>query len=293
MTGLETAALVALLRAGVHPPSVYADLVEERGSAFGVLEEIEGGKSREPRLFNNMQPLLDRATADVSRWASLGIRLLTVLDSEYPENLRAVHDRPPLIFLAGRLEPEHTRSIAVIGSRRATQQGVARARQIAGHLVESGYTVTSGLAAGIDTAAHTATLTAGGRTVAVIGTGLTRSYPPQNAALQERIARDHAVISQFEPGAPPTKASFPMRNALMSGLTHATVVVEASHTSGARTQVRHALAHGRPVFLTDSLIEGQSWAREAAARAGVHVIRSPEEITATVERLTGTEPLVA
>jgi DNA processing protein len=220
------------------------------------------------------------------------MRLLTVLDPDYPENLRAVHDRPPLIFAAGELQPRDARSIAVIGTRRPSPAGLALARAIAERLVEDGYTIVSGLAAGIDTAAHTAALSRGGRTIAVIGTGLRRFYPYENAPLQRRIAATCAVISQFWPDALPTRGSFPMRNAVMSGLALASVVVEATQMSGARTQARLALAHGRPVLLVDSLLD-QPWARELAERPGTHVVHSPAELTEVVERLTAVDTLVA
>lgn len=229
---------------------------------------------------------------EIAVWERNGMQLLTVLDEAYPGNLRAVHDRPPLILIAGRLRSRDARAIAVVGARRASQTGVKAAERIAAHLVEAGFTVFSGLAAGIDTAAHTGALANGGRTVAVIGTGLGRVYPPQNAALQRRIAAEGAVVSQFWPDAPPTKRSFPMRNAVMSGLTLATVVVEAAHTSGARMQARLALAQGRPVFLLSSLLE-HAWARTTAARPGTHVFDEPEEITAIVERLTAPGALTA
>jgi DNA processing protein len=152
--------------------------------------------------------------------------------------------------------------------------------------------VTSGLAAGIDTAAHTAALDANMRTVAVIGTGLDHAYPTQNAALQRTIAARGAVVSQFWPDAPPERRNFPMRNAVMSGLSLATVVVEALHRSGARIQARIALAHGRPVFLSRRLTDEQPWAREFAQRPGTHVFDDPGEITDTVERLTTPGTLV-
>jgi DNA processing protein len=197
------------------------------------------------------------------------------------------------VFVAGGLDPRDARAIAVVGARNASPQGVGAAGAIARHLVERSYTVVSGLAAGIDTAAHTAALEMGGRTLAVIGTGLRRSFPPQNAALQRRIATDCAVISQFWPDAPPTRRSFPMRNAVMSGLALATVVVEASHTSGSRLQARLALAHGRPVLLLESLVQQQQWAQQVAARPGAHVVRSPVEITRIVERMTSSTALTA
>jgi DNA processing protein len=128
--------------------------------------------------------------------------------------------------------------------------------------------------------------------LAVIGTGLGRCYPPQNAALQRRIAHQCAVISQFWPDAPPTRRSFPMRNGVMSGLALATTIVEAAQTSGSRMQARLALAHGRPVLLMQWLLT-QAWARELAARPGTHVIRDPYEVAAVVGRLTAHGALTA
>jgi DNA processing protein len=293
--GIESAALVALLRTTNRPWQVYADLVEDAGSALAVLERDDDEHGQQ-NLFSGPPPdreLRLKATEDlIASWQVAGMQLITVLDPDYPENLRGVHDRPPLIFVAGRLDPRDARSVAVVGTRNASAAGTSAASAIAEHLVEHEYTVVSGLAAGIDTAAHTAALSHGGRTVAVIGTGLALAYPPQNAALQRRIASECAVISQFWPNAPPSGRSFPMRNAVMSGLTLATVVVEASDTSGSRTQARLALAHGRPVLLVDSLLQ-QRWARQYAARPGAYVVRSPAEITSIVERLTSSGALTA
>jgi DNA processing protein len=217
----------------------------------------------------------------LAAWQADGIKLVSVLDSEYPENLGSVHDRPPVLFVAGELQAADTRSVAVIGSRQASDTGLAAAQAIAQHLVEQGFTVISGLAAGIDTAAHTAALSKGGRTVAVIGTGLRHAYPAQNAELQRRIARECAVVSQFWPDDPPSRRSFPLRNGVMSGMTLATVIVEASATSGTRVQARLALGQGRRVLLRDALLD-QDWARELAARPGVHIFRDPEQVIAAI-----------
>ncbi len=288
MTDLtESAALVTLLRTGARPWITYAELIEEAGSALKVLDD-----ERQPSLFGTQRDDIEATERQIAEWQDSGMRLVTILDDAYPENLRAVHDRPPLVFVAGRLMPRDRRSIAVVGARRATPEGIDRATAIATHLAQAGFTVASGLAAGIDTAAHTAALAENGRTIAVIGTGLSRTYPPENARLQERIAAECAVISQFWPDAPPTKRSFPMRNAVMSGLSLATVVIEAAHTSGARMQARLALAQGRPVFLLDSLL-GHEWARTCAKQPGAHVVRTPQEITAAVERLTAPGALTA
>jgi DNA processing protein len=296
----ERAAMVALLRAGRRTWAEYAELVEERGSASAVLHDeliTKAGPAGQASLLPaepaEVNALLTEARADLDRWSAQGMRLVTVLEPDFPPNLRAVHDRPPMVFVAGRLTSADARGVAVVGARQATQAGIDTATAIAEHLTHHNYTVVSGLAAGVDTAAHTAALANSGRTLAVVGTGLARSYPPQNAALQRRIASECAVISQFWPESPPSRRSFPMRNAVMSGIALATVVVEASHTSGSRLQARLALAQGRPVFLLASLLKKQLWARDFAQRPGTHVIREPVEITAILERLISTGSLVA
>jgi DNA processing protein len=282
-TRLETAALVALLRMGKLAPARYADRLEEAGTALAILDEEQGLLAAE---------LVDRAAAEIAAWRRCGIRLLSVLDANYPQNLRAVYDRPPLLFMLGRLDSYDTRSIAVIGSRRASPAGLKRARAITRRLVDRGYTIVSGLAAGIDTAAHITALDGGGRTIGVIGTGLQHTYPPQNAGLQARIATTGAVISQFWPEAGPTRQNFPLRNAVMSGMALATIVVEATHRSGVRTQARAALAHGRPVLLVRELLD-QRWARELAERPGVFVIGSLADLDELVARVSSSDALVA
>jgi DNA processing protein len=296
MSQLETAALIALLRRNRrgHPWHLQAELVEQSQSALACLEhDLAQSDAGQMTLVatDDQDELLAQAMADLAVWTGQGIRVLTVLDADYPQNLRAVHDRPPLIFVTGHLEPADARSVAVIGSRHASEGGRALAGEIARHLILNGYGVISGLAAGIDTAAHTATLQAGGKTMAVIGTGLKHAYPPQNAALQKQIVDRGAVISQFWPDAPPRSENFPMRNAVMSGISLGTVIVEASHRSGARIQARKALAHGRPVFVAESLTS-ENWARELCDSPGTHPFHAPDEITTTLSRLTSSEMLV-
>jgi DNA processing protein len=291
-TARDSAALVALMRLGGPPAPDVAERVESAGSARPVLErELAGDGNQGTLLPVDPDPLIERAGADIAAWRARGMHLVTVLDASYPTNLRRVHDRPPLLFVAGRLQRTDERSVAVIGSRRASAPALEVAARLAEHLVGEGYTVVSGLAAGIDTAAHRGALGAAGRTIAVIGTGLGRFYPSENRELQERIARECAVVSQFWPDDPPSQESFPRRNAVMSGLARGTVIVEASVRSGARVQARLALTHGRPVFLAPGLLE-QPWARELAKRPGVHVIREAGEITAALERLDATDALV-
>jgi DNA processing protein len=287
----EKAALVALLRGRVRPWSHYADLVEETGSAVAVLEAERSAKPAQ--LFEAEEaPDLGAIAEEIGAWEREGMRLVTVVEPDYPDNLRGVHDRPPLIYIRGSLLAADTDSVAVVGTRQATARGVEQAKAVATALADADFTVISGMAAGIDAAAHTAALDRRRRTIAVVGTGLRHCYPAAQRPLQERIVGAGAVVSQFWPDQPPTKKTFPLRNATMSGLALATVVVEASHTSGARMQARLALEHGRPVFLLASLLEHE-WARAYAERPGTYVVTEPREIVERVTELNALDTLVA
>lgn len=293
--------MIALLRRGGRTWQQYAELVESTGSALDVLRGVDPLADDEPAqtLFDaGPAPATfdERGLADIEdeirSWEAEGIRVLTVLDADYPPNLRTIHNRPPLLFVSGALEPQDVRSIAVVGTRQASRRGLAAAEAVAGGLADRGFTVVSGLADGVDGVAHRAALSRGRRTVAVIGTGVRRTYPAKHAALQREIAATGAVVSQFWPDSPPSRQSFPMRNIVMSGFSLATVVIEASHTSGAKMQARFALEHGRPVFLLASLLEHQ-WAQEYAERPGARVIEDAADVADHVERLAAVEHLSA
>lgn len=177
---------------------------------------------------------------------------------DYPKKLRDAKHPVELLYYQGAWELTETRAIAVVGSRKASAEGQQRAAQVAKGLVERDFTVVSGLAEGIDRAAHMAALACNGRTIAVIGTPLGSFYPRENRDLQERIAAEHLVISQvpvlrYARQAPPqNRFFFPERNVTMSALTEGTVIVEASDTSGTLTQARAALFQGRKLFILDS-----------------------------------------
>jgi DNA processing protein len=280
----ERAAVLALMASRDVPWNHLAGLIEEEGSALRVLEHRQ--QAADDRLFEiDESPVtLDQLEDQIHRWEGEGITLLTILDADYPVNLRMVYDRPPALFIRGSLSESDQRSVAVVGTRSASPEGIALAGDLAASLVRADYTVVSGLAAGIDTAAHSAALKAGGRTVAVIGTGLREVFPKANANLQARLGEESAVISQFWPGQGPRRWTFPQRNAVMSGFARATAVVEASHTSGARMQARLALEHGRPAFLLRPLLS-HAWARTMAKRPAVYVIDTANEIVDLLDRL--------
>jgi DNA processing protein len=212
-----------------------------------------------------------------------GAHLVTMLDNDYPANLRLIFNAPPFLFVRGTLSRDDARSVAVVGTREATDPGLQRARQMSRALVADGVTVLSGLARGIDTAARTEALGRGGRTIAVIGTGILRTYPAANKPLAEEIARKGAIVSQFWPSQPGARYTFPRRNVTMSGLGQGTVVIEASMTSGAKLQAKYAEQHGKLVFLVDSLVTNQPWAQKMLneSRRAIR-IREPREV---IERL--------
>jgi DNA processing protein len=278
----ESAAVLALMTRGSPPWVRLAGAIEEEGSAIQLLER----QSTDGKLFDleGQRITLGQMEEYVDRLRAEDITVVTVLDPAYPVNLRMVHDRPPALFIHGELSESDKRSVAVVGTRKASAQGLDQARAVVSALLERDYVIVSGLAAGIDSAAHRAALDASSRTIGVIGTGLRHAYPKTNTALQAQLATTSAVISQFWPGQEPRRWTFPQRNAVMSGFSRATVVIEAADTSGARIQARFAREHGRPVFLFESLLE-HAWARQAIDQPGVYVVEDSQQIGEHLERL--------
>ena len=248
----ELVALIALLRYGSFQTSQMAlrqRLIDGDSPSLILAEDP------------NSELIYNRAISDVDQWITSGERPLSWLDSNYPQQLREVHDFPPVIFVRGKLaQPDN--GICIVGSRKAGQAALEAAAQIAQLIVDKNWTVVSGLAEGIDTAAHIETLNRGGRTVAVIGNGIDCYYPPKDRGLQHAIEDRGLVISQFWPGTSPKKYSFPMRNAVMSAYASATIIVSAKENSGTRHQAKQAAAHGRPLVVSRAVYENTTWARK-------------------------------
>jgi len=250
---------------------------------------LRDGLRRLPELLREAQERAAPAT-------NVGAKLTTVLDEDYPLNLRKIFNLPPFLFYIGKLDADDVRSVAVVGTREATDQGLLRASRLASALAERKVTVVSGLARGIDTVAHQATLKARGRTMAVMGTGICHIYPPENKRLANEIVNSGgALVSQFWPTTPPATHTFPRRNVTMSGMTQGTVVIEASATSGAKLQARLALEHGKKVFLLKSLVQDHEWARKYLLRGAVQVdkvetilaqLTSPTDVRQQVQTAT-------
>lgn len=189
------------------------------------------------------------------RAAGIGAEVLTWADDTYPECLAAIHDPPPVLYVLGNLQPADRHSLAIVGSRRCTHYGRGVADRLAFELARTGYTVVSGLARGIDAAAHAGALKARGRTIAVLGAALDRLYPPEHEKLAAEIAVSGAVISEFPMGREPDRTTFPYRNRVISGLSQGVVVVEASPSSGAMRTAEDAAEQGRSVFAVPGRID--------------------------------------
>ncbi len=199
---------------------------------------------------------------------------------DYPEKLRDAAHPVELLYYQGWWDLADSRSVAVVGARRPTREGVARTRRLVRELVKDDFTIVSGLAAGVDTAAHETAIEAGGRTIAVIGTPLSHAYPRDNAALQRRIASEFLVISQVPvcryeaQDFRMNRLFFPERNVTMSALTESTIIVEAGETSGTLIQARAALHQGRKLFILDSCFRNKklSWPQRFADQGAIRVV---------------------
>lgn len=219
------------------------------------------------------------AEAEFARCRELGVELLFRGSTGYPRSLAEIPDPPSVLYCRGTLEPRDQLAVAMVGSRRCTHYGRQMAERLAGALARAGLTVISGLARGIDAAAHEGALAAGGRTLAVMGTGLANIYPPEHKALAERVIRQGALLAESALDQAPVPGLFPQRNRIISGMSQAVIVVEASRNSGALHTVRHAMEQGREVFAVPGRID--SLASEGChdiIRDGATLIRNADDV---------------
>jgi len=250
------------LAAALARPQAHADLLSP-----AALDWLRSGAARR------------QAEQHAERARAQGLRLLGWHDPPYPVYLRHIYDPPPVLFVRGRLNPgEGERCVAIVGSRAASPQGGALARALAAELAAAGVTIVSGLAHGIDTAAHRGALDAKGRTVAVLGSSHDRLYPRENARLAEAIGASGAVVSELPPGSSAHPGTFPRRNRIIAALSSAVIVVEAGERSGALITANHALELGRGVAAVPGSIDAPQCAgSNALLRDGATIITSPED----------------
>ncbi|MBI4562418.1 MAG: DNA-protecting protein DprA [Candidatus Rokubacteria bacterium] len=239
----------------------------------------------------------DSAVAEQrSRAERIGARLVLLGDPEYPAQLKTIPSPPPFLFVRGEILAEDALAVALVGARRGTRYGLQVAQQLAADLAARGVTVISGFARGVDTAAHVGALGAGGRTIAVLGSGVDVIYPPENRRLLARVIERGAIVSQFPMGARALGEHFPFRNRTIAGLALGTVVVEAAERSGALITAGHAGELGREVFAVPGNITSEmSRGTNRLIQDGAKLVESWEDVAVELpeawrQRLVTPEP---
>jgi DNA processing protein len=270
-----------LLAACGSPQAVFdatpATLAELVGAAAASALKV-------PPLQHDEQLAATRAWLD----ADAARQVITIGDAAYPSSLLETVDPPLLLYAQGRVELLRAASIAVVGSRNPSAQGSDNARAFAKHLSQAGLTVVSGLALGIDGAAHDGALAGAGSTIAVMGTGADRIYPARHRALAHRIAAEGLLLTEFEIGVPPLGENFPQRNRIIAGLARGTLVVEAALPSGSLSTARAALEAGREVFaIPGSIHSPQSRGCHALIKQGAKLVESADDITSELQWKVG------
>jgi DNA processing protein len=221
------------------------------------------------------------AEAELALAADHGIEVLAEGDADFPRPLRQIHDPPGVLFRRGTMLAEDEMAIAIVGTRHATRYGLAQAERLASGLARVGFTIVSGLARGIDAAAHRGALDAGGRTIAVLGSGLLNIYPPEHVQLADQVAASGCLLSEAPPRMIPLSGAFPQRNRIISGLSLGTIVVEAANRSGALITARHAYEQGREVFAVPGPIDSRlSHGCHALIKDGAKLVESIDDVLA-------------
>jgi DNA processing protein len=254
----------------------FSDPTQAFSASVAELEEIEG---LHRDAVEGLATFSDwaRVENEVRRARDAGVRMVPFADPDYPARLRTIPDPPPLLYVKGTLSAQDEKSVAIVGSRSASEYGRRMARDLSRGLASLGFTVISGMARGIDGETHEAALQAGGRTLAVLGSGVERAYPPEHEMLYRRIRESGAVISELPIGTRPLAFNFPARNRLISGISIGVVVVEATEKSGSLITAAAAAEQGREVFA----VPGPAGA--SRSRGSHRLIRQGAKLVETVD----------
>ena len=240
--------------------------------------KIEGLSKPAVNAFINNRNKID-LNAEIKAIEKTEIGVLTIEDGDYPAGLRNIYDPPPVLFIKGRILRSDEKALAIVGTRKASRYGLEMARKLASDLSSLGITIISGLAAGIDTAAHRGALEANGRTIAVFGCGINVIFPAANRGLAEEIERTGALVSEFPVGAGTDKVNFPRRNRIISGLSLGVIMVEGHYDSGAMITAKAALDQGREVFAVPGNVQiEQSKGPHWLIKQGAKLVESIEDV---------------
>jgi DNA processing protein len=244
---------------------------------IGALEALLPGVTEKLTAMQKSQAFVQ----EVERLQKTQVRVVSIVDPHYPQSLQWIPDPPLVLYVHGTLLPEDGLAVAVVGSRKPSPYGKLMAQRLSTALVQHGFTVVSGLARGIDSLAHQAALDAGGRTMAVLGSGINVTYPPENRRLAAAISQQGAVLSEFPFDTKPDRWNFPRRNRIISGLALGTLVVEASTSSGTLHTARHALEQGREVFAIPGRVDApNSQGTNGLIKSGAKLVESIADIVA-------------
>jgi len=268
--GLGSSRLEALLAAFEKPENIFHAPLERLETIAGIGQGIAAKiRAITPEIINR----------EITRASLQGLSLVTLFDDAYPLNMRTIPGAPLVLYVKGTLLEKDARSIAIVGSRRASFYGLTQAELFAQELSRAEFTIVSGMARGVDTHAHKGALKAGGRTLAVMGSGFNAIYPAENKDLVEEIARSGAVISEFPLDTPPLPQNFPRRNRIISGLSLGTLVIEAARNSGALITADCALEQGRDVFALPGKVDAvNALGTNALIRDGAKIVLGVDDI---------------
>jgi DNA processing protein len=285
-----TAELVDAVRlalvAGVGPRH-RGDLLTRFGSPAAVLaagvDELQQVSGIGPKIAARIAAAREEldAESEIQLAAKYGIDVLVEADASYPRLLHEIHDPPGVLFRRGTTSPQDELAIAIVGTRHATRYGLAQAERLAGSLARVGFTIVSGLARGVDAAAHRGALAAGGRTIAVLASGLLNIYPPEHVDLADEVAAGGCLLSEAPPRMIPISGAFPQRNRIISGLSLGTIIIEAPLRSGALITARHAYEQGREVFALPGAVDSRmSRGCHALIKDGAKLVESVDDVLA-------------
>lgn len=276
--GVGDVTLVTLVRAWRNPEAVLKASIEDLVRS-GCSRQLADAIRRGPDAATRRR--IDRELKAIEQGR---IDIRSILDADYPSRLAMIHDPPPLLYVTGTLTEQDDLAVAVVGARRATAAGRLMTEELAKDLAAASVTVVSGLARGVDAAAHRGALAGGGRTIAVLGCGIDRTYPPEHDRLRREIEEQGAVVSEVPIGAPPHSHHFPRRNRIISGLSLGVVVTEAAINSGSLITARVAAEQGREVFAVPGFVkEDTSRGTNALIKEGAALIERAQDVLETLQ----------
>ncbi|MBN2382059.1 DNA-processing protein DprA [bacterium] len=272
--------------------SWYGSASAARSASLSSLEQVPGLSTQQVnKVYDTLHSQL--VNAELENLERNGIKLIIPDDTQYPQRLKQIHQPPPVLYYRGCFQDKDRNALAIVGTRRSSSYGLSVAAKLGYELAERGLTIVSGMARGIDQSAHMAALDAGGRTIAVLGSGLLNIYPPKCDQFSERIAQHGLVISEFPLNQPPYKGNFPRRNRIIAGLCLGVLVVEAPERSGALITAHYALEQGREVFAIPGRIT--SFSAQGCNRLiqmGAKLVTRIEDIIEEIDRQLDHELLI-